>query len=71
MPNNFHKLLQKWEINLDSRLDTMVSRHIIEPHDLSEVELDNVACIISFMAWNKVSYLGKPIHHHPNCILPL
>ena len=46
-------------------------RHIMEPNDLFEVDIDNVACIISFMAWNKVSYLGKPIHHHPNCILPL
>ena len=31
----------------------------MEPNDLFEVDLCNVAYIISFVAWNKVSHLGK------------
>jgi len=42
----------------------------MEPNNLFEVDLRNVACIISFVAYNKVSYVGKSIHNHHNCILP-
>ena len=42
----------------------------MEPNDLFEVDLSNVAYIISFMAWYKVNRLGKSIHNHHNYILP-
>jgi len=40
----------------------------MEPNDLFEVDLGNEACIISLVAWNKVSHLGKSIHNHHNYI---
>jgi len=42
----------------------------MEPNDLFEVDLDNVACIITFVAWNIVSHVEKSIHNDHDCILP-
>jgi len=42
----------------------------MEPNNLFEVDRDNVACIISLVAWNKVSHLRKSIHNHHDCTLP-
>jgi len=41
----------------------------MEPNDLFEVELGNVASIISHVARNKVSHLGEFVHDHHDCIL--
>jgi len=44
-------------------------RHSMEPNDLLEIQLRNVASIISFVAWNKVCHLGKSIYNHHDCII--
>jgi len=42
----------------------------MDPNNFFEVGLSNVACIINFVAWNKVSRLKKSIHSQHDCILP-
>jgi len=42
--------------------------HTIKPNDFSNVDLSNIACIISLVAWNKVSHLKKSIHSHHDYI---
>jgi len=36
-------------------------RHNMEPNDILEIELGNVASIINFMAKNKMNHFRKPV----------
>jgi len=41
----------------------------MDPNDLLEIKLDNVASIINFVASNEMCYPKKPIHNHHCCNL--
>ena len=42
---------------------------VVESNNLFEVEIGNLSGIMSFMAWHKVSHLGKTINNHHNGVL--
>jgi len=41
----------------------------MEPNNLPEVKVGDLSCIMSGMAWHKVSHLGKAINNHHYGIL--